>query len=601
MKKRNWIADAAYCVHDGMLYSQWFLFLLIAKIVLEILTPLAGTLTSAVVVYALSNGFDPSQYALAAIILSSVTLLLEIGKVLVTSRYEWISTFARCTTSWLRMTGKELYTDYPNIEIRSRRAALNRGFQALESNWVGIEGSMKEFPNLLIGLIGMILYGVLAAIYVPWILLVLFAMLISGLSLSIWAARYIDKKKKESEVLFQRRNLLSKDATDKENAKDVRSYRLQKWFLSLFDELSRSVFSFEMKINLRLFVGEVSDNVFSFARDLVSYFILIGLAINKAIDVSTFVFLVGIVAGFSTWINSFVSSFNKLRRFSVDVNDYRNALKIKDACQDGGLTTASLAKPISIVFDHVSFSYPDAEKPTLRDVSIEIKAGEKIALVGNNGAGKTTMVKLLSGLYRPTAGRILINGTDAKEFNREEYFGLISAVFQDVRPLAFTVLNNVTCLRKEESDLPRFWRCVDEAGLKAKIESLPKKEDSYITQTFDLSGVRFSGGETQKLMLARSLYKNAPVLLLDEPTAALDPLSEEAMYKEYLSFASGNTSVFISHRLASTRFCDRIVFLSDGTIEEVGTHEELLKKNGLYAETFAIQAKYYKEIPNEIG
>jgi ATP-binding cassette subfamily B protein len=168
-------------------------------------------------------------------------------------------------------------------------------------------------------------------------------------------------------------------------------------------------------------------------------------------------------------------------------------------------------------------------------------------------------------------------------------------LFQDATPLALSLLTNVTCQDDSDADLGRFWKAVEQAGLKEKIKSLPDKEQTYVTQTFNPSGIELSGGETQKLLLARALYKNAPLLVLDEPTSALDPLSEEAMYREYLSLTANTTSIFISHRLASTRFCDRVIYLDNGSIEEIGTHDELVKGHKKYQETFEIQAKYYRE------
>jgi ATP-binding cassette subfamily B protein len=271
-------------------------------------------------------------------------------------------------------------------------------------------------------------------------------------------------------------------------------------------------------------------------------------------------------------------------------------LAVPDTFNHGqGVDIKSLQKPFEITFDHVAFHYPGDEKEILHDISLTIHPGEKIALVGNNGAGKTTLIKLLCGLYKPTSGRILLNGIDIQQFNIDDYMSLIGALFQDVRPLAFTLKTNISCAPDDKIDQARLKDAIDKADLTAKVESLPQKEETFITQTFDLSGVQLSGGETQKMLLARALYKNAPLLVLDEPTAALDPLSEEKMYKQYLSYAKGNTSIFISHRLASTRFCDRIVYLDNGSIEEIGTHEELLKQDKKYKEMFTIQAKYYQE------
>ena len=572
------------------------LFHFVVYVISSLAVPALGVAVSSIVVYCLTNGYDPGSYLALVSLLSLAAFVFEAAKIVSSSRYSWLSTFARCTTSWCRLTEKSITTDYLNVEPRDKMKAFDKAFQGISSNWIGLEYMMKQAPEVLIGAIGMLVYAAVVAVFVPWILLVLFFMVIANFFFSFMAFRFMRKNRDYDQRLDVRKWVLEEDTTNKENAKDVRAYRLERWFLSLFDELTKSRFSFDKKFHLRLFFGEVSDNIFMFARDAIAYGTLIALVLSGSIAVAEFTFLVGIVAGFSLWVNDFVLAFNHEREASILVDDYRGALAMKDSFNHGvGLDVASLPKPLEIVFDHVSFTYPGADKPSLRDVSLAIAPGEKIALVGNNGAGKTTLVKLLCGLYRPTSGRILIDGHEIDEFNEDEYMRLLSAVFQDVRPLAFTILSNVACASDDEADLPRFWSAVEQAGLKEKILSLPNKEKTFLTETFDLSGIRLSGGETQKLMLARALYKGAPLLVLDEPTSALDPLAEESMYNRYLELSKGNTSIFISHRLASTKFCDRIVFLSDGIIEETGTHDELIKGHGEYQKMFALQAKYYIE------
>jgi ATP-binding cassette subfamily B protein len=447
---------------------------------------------------------------------------------------------------------------------------------------------------------GMIVYGVLVSIYVPYILIVLFFMIGTSLLLGVWIYKYRAKHQDEYEKLNTQLRVISTDTTGLDNAKDIRIYRLENWFLRVYDKLIEKNIKLDKGYyRLNFFIG-ASNSLYEFIRDAVAYFILITLVINKTIDVTTFTFLIGIVAGFSSWSNEFTDSYNELRVANVLMNDYRHALSIEDKMNhDKGIDIKSLSYPLDIKFDHVYFRYPNSDKDVLKDINFEIAPKEKIAIVGNNGAGKTTLIKLLCGLYLPTSGNILINGHRIEEFNIDDYMDLISAVFQDVNPLALTIKENIACNTNHSFDEKKMWDALEKAGLKEKVESLKDKENTFITETFDLSGIRLSGGETQKLMLARALYKDGKLLILDEPTSALDPLSEEKMYKQYLDFTKDNTSIFISHRLASTKFCDQIIFLKDGVIEEVGTHQELIKKNKLYKEMFDIQAKYYKENKGE--
>ncbi len=253
------------------------------------------------------------------------------------------------------------------------------------------------------------------------------------------------------------------------------------------------------------------------------------------------------------------------------------------------------SKPPQIEFRHVSFTYEGSDKPVLKDVSFNFRADEKIALVGNNGAGKTTIVKLLCGLYPPTTGEILIDGKSINDIGVEKYQDMISVLFQDTSPIALSIAENIAGCELADMDRERVRTSLKKAGLWEKIDSLSNKEETYITQTLNENGVVLSGGETQKLLLAKAMYKDGPVLILDEPTSALDPIAESRIYEEYNNMAANKTAVFISHRLASTKFCDRILFLDDGQIVEVGTHDELMEKGGKYREIFDIQSHYYKE------
>jgi ABC-type multidrug transport system fused ATPase/permease subunit len=247
-----------------------------------------------------------------------------------------------------------------------------------------------------------------------------------------------------------------------------------------------------------------------------------------------------------------------------------------------------------IVIENLTFIYPNTTAPVLEDLNLHIPAGEKLALVGENGAGKSTLIKLLCRLYKPSSGRILINGKDIWDYNEEDYHQLFSAVFQDAMLLPFTLRDNITMAT--DMDTAAFQLAVERSGLSEVINKLPANEDTYLLRILSDEGVDLSGGERQKLFLARALYKtSSKMLILDEPTAALDPLAEREMYERYAQFTQGKTSIFVSHRLASTRFCDRVAFLKDGKIMELGTHDQLIAQKGEYAELFEIQAKNYRQ------
>lgn len=244
--------------------------------------------------------------------------------------------------------------------------------------------------------------------------------------------------------------------------------------------------------------------------------------------------------------------------------------------------------------ENVSFRYPEAKEDTLSKINLTLHPGEKLAVVGLNGAGKTTLIKLICGFLDPTEGRILLDGEDIRNYNRRDYYTLFSAVFQEFSLLAGSIATNVA-QSEDDIDMEKVRSCVEKAGLKEKIESLKDGYETLLNREVYEDAILLSGGEIQRLMLARALYKDAPFVMLDEPTAALDPIAESDMYQKYHEMTKDKSSIYISHRLASTRFCNRIILIDQARICEEGTHEELLKRNGKYAHLYEIQSKYYKE------
>lgn len=287
------------------------------------------------------------------------------------------------------------------------------------------------------------------------------------------------------------------------------------------------------------------------------------------------------------------------------INDYRNFVAWEEhketaSANEGHITDINLNQ-FEFKFENVSFKYPGHENYVLKNVNLTINDGTKLAVVGVNGAGKTTFIKLIMKLYEPNEGRILLNGVDIKEYNREEYFKLFSPVFQNVECFAMPIYQNISFAEEENTDMDKVNAVLEQSGLKVKIDSYEKGVHTNLLKIFDKEGIDLSGGEKQRLAMARALYKGGKVVILDEPTAALDALAEDKMYREFEKMIQGKTAVFISHRLGSTRFCDKIAMFEDGTVVEEGTHDELMAKNGKYAYMFQIQSQYYEDKKDSVG
>ncbi len=249
-------------------------------------------------------------------------------------------------------------------------------------------------------------------------------------------------------------------------------------------------------------------------------------------------------------------------------------------------------------FKHVYFKYPDSEDYVLKDINLKWRIGEKMALVGKNGCGKSTLVKLLCRLYDPTEGEITLNGIDIKKYRYKEYMALFSIVFQDSRLFSFSLAENVAA--DTEYDSGRVEDCVRRAGLSERLDAMENGIETCLYKDFDEQGVEISGGEAQKLCLARAIYKGSPFIVLDEPTAALDPVSEHDIYTKFNGIVGTRTAIYISHRLSSCRFCDEITVMENGSIVERGSHGDLLQKGGVYNALWNAQAEYYKDTAGEL-
>lgn len=441
------------------------------------------------------------------------------------------------------------------------------------------------------GVLGLFVYMVIAGSIHPVILLLLFGLSVIGAfcnSLPDWYENKIRDENARDEMTMQYIDRLSDDAI---SGKDIRVFGLKKWIIGKYGIAIKNTRRRNAKKNIIAFAGKSLETILTAGRDLICYLYLIS-QLKNGMSLTMFVFYLGIIGGFSAWFAQVSDSFAKMKYCSVHITDFRNFLNLGEDAGEKKIPQNQF-KTVEVVFDHVTFCYKGAEKPVLNDISFSLKSGEHKALVGLNGAGKSTLVKLISGLYLPTKGTVYVNGIDTRELDREAYYRHESAVFQDTFTLAYSVAENVAL--NEQWDEEKVWECLEKAGLSQKVTALPQGLSTNLGKELSQDGVRLSGGETQKLLLARALYRDPSIILLDEPTAALDALAESEIYEIYNRTLADITALFISHRLASTRFCEEILLLSDGRIAECGSHEELMEQKGKYYELFLVQSKYYGE------
>lgn len=500
-----------------------------------------------------------------------------------------LNLFVKASESIMKM-------DYGLGENSLFMGEFTRGFEPFSCNNTGLEGIYHDMYPLLSSILSFIVISIVLARLNPLICIFALISILIQLVVRNYTDRYRHEHTGELNMVRRKTSSYYSEASDFRFAKDIRIFSFKERFIEGFRPLVADVVRISrVFIKPEIFLSPILA-ISLVGIEAICFYFLTGKIKSYEISLKELTLMITSVAILSKVSLAIVTNLAQTRANLLYVGDGFDMIRndLESTWGDKKITG-----PVTIEFRNVSFSYPLSSTKVLENLSFTIKEREKVAIVGVNGAGKSTIVSLILGLYKPTEGEILINGMDAKYIDLNERYKAFATVLQNVEPLAVSLAENVAGTDKN-IDRKKVIDSLEKAGLSYKLDQLPKGIDTQMTRNIYEDGTLFSGGENQKLAIARAIYReNAKAMIMDEPTAALDALAEEKIYRDLEKISQGKTLIFISHRLASTRFCDRIMLLDGGRIREKGSHEELLAKNGLYKEMYESQRKYYKEEDNE--
>ena len=491
---------------------------------------------------------------------------------------------------------KMAQTSYENLLDTAFLQRKERASSACDDNQSPAESIWLTWTNILANLLGFAVYLALLSSLSPLLILAVIATTAAGYFVSRKVNQFGYLHREEEAAYTAEMRYVKRTVTSRAFAKDIRIFGLKPWLMEVWQKSFQLYESFLRRREKHYFLTNLADFLLSLLRNGISYAYLLHLTLTEGLSASTFLLYFTAASGFTQWITGILEQFTTLSKASLEISVVREFLEWPEGFQltGGDPIPDAVNGTYELQLEHVTYRYPGAAEDTIHDLSLTLHRGEKVALVGLNGAGKTTLVKLLCGFLDPTQGTVRLNGVDIRKLNRRAYYKLFSAVFQEFSLLEATVAENVA-QQVEGIDEEKVWQCLENAGLSDAVRALPQGLKTHLGRSIYDDGTELSGGQTQRLMLARALYRDGAVLVLDEPTAALDPITESEIYLKYSEMTQGKTSLFISHRLASTRFCDRIILLENGSIAEEGSHEALLQRGGSYAKLFSVQRRYYEE------
>lgn len=610
-EKKNSGSNFMYLLKEAWLNQRVLYLYFVLNILLTLILSAAAILTPRFLIAELTGKASVKTVFLIAVTFFAVTAAGGYFLAYVKEGYELnIAHFRYYFIE--KMKEKILQVRYENLENPKYLNEFWRVTTATSDIEFGVQGILVQLFNLSVNGVSSLFYLSILGRLNFWIVLLLIGNIYLVYILRSRAGRYEVETSKKSSIFGRRQRYLSNAMGNLAYGKDIRIYGMSNFLLDRLMENHKGRRAVDLDVQKHHYVADFVESVFSCVRDIVIYGYLITCVLNGRISIADFTMCFMTVATLTITLEKVFEDVAFVKEDLFRIEEMKKFLKLPnegDPVESGEETDSASGEPgrtkeprvpvpeaenYEITFHHVSFHYPGSDRNVYTDFNFTIRAGEKLAIVGINGAGKTTLVKLVMRLYDPTEGAILLNGIDIRCFELKHYRRLLTAVFQDVNLFAMTLRENITCT-EGAYDRERFLSSVENAGLMTFFEQHGKNPDLPLTRYLYDDGVDVSGGEKQKIGIARALYKNGKIMIFDEPTAALDAHAEYTLYHELADISRGKTLLFISHRLASTRFCDEIALIDGGRVAEQGTHEELLLKQGMYYQMFMAQKKYYEE------
>lgn len=571
--------------------NKGFFFVSAIRTLINAIQPFVAIIVSPLIINELLGERDPGRLLIyAAIIAVAGPLLSFIGSWLGEVIEKYREKFSNYFTE--DMSKKVMELDFQVTEDKKaldQVEAARTGMSWYSGGVVGIFSPLFKIIGQIIKICGTVL---LIAINAPLLFLVTLIVVIVNSAIQNKQNKIEIENFKKLSKLNRAFGYYGWQLADFRYGKDIRLYGAKELMVERWENYTdKSIGAWKDSAD-KQHPLEHFKNVLNVARDIVSYLYLGILVLSGGISIAVFTQMLSASSTFNSSMGDLLYQLQDIVKKCNYAYDYVKFADFPAAIEKG--TRHIEGGGHTIEFRNVSFTYPNTDVEVLKGVNVTLRQGEHLSVVGLNGAGKTTFVKLLCRLYDPTEGEILLDGVNIKEYNYNEYMRLFSPVFQDFKLFAFSIKENIA-LNDDKCSDEELSGLIEQVGLKDKIASLEKGVDTILFKAFDENGIEPSGGEQQKMAIARALYKKSPVVILDEPTAALDPVAEYDIYRQFHTLVGGKTAIYISHRLSSCKFCDRIAVFSEGVIKEYGTHDELILLNGgIYAEMFKAQSKYYQ-------